>query len=131
SRAFRLDLREAAKEAPPGAAANRDQLLAHAQRPVVNRNLRPMHEYSLDKTQQELIHKYADKLEAAVIEVVDQAMGKLAPASLSWGNGKTDFAVNRRENKAADVPKLREAGALKGPDDHDVPVLAVKNADGK
>src|SRR5436190_22635983 len=99
--------------------------------PVVNRNLRPMHEYSLDKTQQELIHKYADKLEAAVVEVVDQAMSKLAPAALSWGSGRTDVAVNRRENKANDVPKLREANMLKGPSDHDVPVLAVKDAAGK
>src|SRR5436190_3492099 len=99
--------------------------------PVVNRNLRPMHEYSLDKPQQELIHQYANKLEAAVLEVVDQALSKLAPASLSWGNGRTDFAVNRRENKANDVPKLREAGQLKGPSDHDVPVLAVKDSAGK
>src|SRR5436189_2196755 len=83
--------------------------------PVVNRNLRPMHEYSLDKPQQELIHQYADKLEASVIDVVDQALTKLAPASLSWGNGRTDVAVNRRENKANDVPKLREAGQPKGP----------------
>jgi neutral ceramidase len=99
--------------------------------PVVARNLRPMHEYSLEKPQQELIHKYADKLDAAVIEVVGQAIGKLAPAQLSWGSGQTDFAVNRRENKEADVLKLREAGLLKGPNDHDVPVLAVKDAAGK
>jgi neutral ceramidase len=99
--------------------------------PVVNRNLRPMHEYSLDKMQQELIHRYADKLEAAVCEAVDQALAKLAPASLSWGSGSTDFAVNRRANKEADVPKLREAGQLKGPSDHDVPVLVVKDSDGK
>ena len=99
--------------------------------PVVGRNLRPMHEYSLEGPQKELIHKYADKLEAAIIEVVGQAIGKLAPASLAWGSGKTDFAVNRRENKEADVPKLREAGKLKGPSDHDLPVLAVKDAGGK
>jgi neutral ceramidase len=99
--------------------------------PVVARNLRPMHEYALDKPQQELIHKYADKLEAAVIEVVGQALGKLAPAQIAWGNGKTDFAVNRRANKEADVPKLREANMLKGPSDHDVPVIAVKDASGK
>ena len=99
--------------------------------PVVARNLRPMHEYSLDKPQQELIHKYADKLEAAVIEVVGQALDKLAPATLHWASGRADFAVNRRENKEADVPKLREAGQLKGPSDHDVPVLAVKDTSGK
>lgn len=100
--------------------------------PVVARNLRPMHEYSLDKPQQELIRRYADRLEAAVIEVVGQAIARLAPASIAWANGTTDFAVNRRNNKEADVPKLRDEGKLVGPSDHDVPVLAVKNAaDGK
>src|SRR5262245_34050728 len=53
--------------------------------PVVARNLRPMHEYSLDRPQQELIHRYADTLEAAVINVVGQAIGKLAPAKIEWG----------------------------------------------
>ncbi len=99
--------------------------------PVVNRNLRPMHEYSLDKQQQELIHQYADKLERSIQDVVEKALSSLAPAKLAWGSGRTDFAVNRRENKAADVPKLREAGQLKGPSDHDVPVLAVKDESGK
>src|SRR5436309_14048409 len=68
--------------------------------PVVNRNLRPMHEYSLDKPQQELIHQYADKLERAIQSVVEQAFDNLAPATLAWGSGRTDIAVNRRENKA-------------------------------
>jgi neutral ceramidase len=99
--------------------------------PVVNRNLRPMHEYSLDKQQQALIHEYANKLERSLQQVVEDALGKLAPASLAWGSGRTNFAVNRRENKANDVPKLREAGQLKGPSDHDVPVLAVKDTSGQ
>src|SRR5262245_51570833 len=99
--------------------------------PVVNRNLRPMHEYSLDKQQQELIHQYADKLERAILTVVEEAIGKLAPVKLAWGSGRTDFAVNRRENKANDVPKLRETGQLQGPSDHDVPVLAMKDDSGK
>src|SRR5262245_18167430 len=72
--------------------------------PVVARNLRPMHEYSLERPQQDLIHQYADKLEAAVTDVVGQAIGKLAPANIEWGSGKTDYAVNRRNNKEADVP---------------------------
>lgn len=99
--------------------------------PVVAKNLRPMHEYSLDKPQQELIHRYADKLEANVVDVVGEAIGKLASASLAWGSGTTDIAVNRRNNKADEVPKLRETGLLKGPSDHDVPVLAVKTEAGK
>jgi neutral ceramidase len=99
--------------------------------PVVARNLRPMHFYSLDKAQQEQILAYADKLEAAVIEAVGKAIENLAPARLQWASGKTDFAVNRRNNKEPDVPMLREQGKLVGPSDHDVPVLAVKDTDGK
>src|SRR5439155_14991831 len=70
--------------------------------PVVNRNLRPMHEYSLDKANQELIHQYADKLEAAILKVVGQAIDKLVPATIEYGSGRADFAVNRRANKEAD-----------------------------
>src|SRR6185436_7463077 len=64
-------------------------------------------------------------------EVVGQAIGRLAPATIEWGSGRTDFAVNRRNNKEADVPELRKKGMLKGPNDHDVPVLAVKDSAGK
>jgi hypothetical protein len=99
--------------------------------PVVARNLRPMHEYALEKSQQELIHKYADFLHATVVDLVGQALAGLAPAKLEWGSGTTDFAVNRRNNKEADVPALREQGKLIGPADHDVPVLAVKSEGGK
>jgi neutral ceramidase len=99
--------------------------------PVVARNLRPMHFYALPKEQQQLVAKYADRLQNSVVEVVGQAIANLAPASLSWGNRQTDFAVNRRNNKEASVPMLREQGMLVGPVDHDVPVLAVKNASGK
>jgi neutral ceramidase len=99
--------------------------------PVVARNLRPMHEYALDKSQQELIHLYADQLEQKVVAAVGQAIGKLAPAKVGWGTGKTDFAVNRRNNKADEVPQLRQAGMLKGPSDHDVPVLAVHSSAGQ
>lgn len=98
--------------------------------PVVARNLRPMHFYSLDKSQQQQILAYADTLEAAVIEAVGKAIASLAPAKLEWASGMTDFAVNRRNNKEPEVPMLREQGKLVGPNDHDVPVLAVKDADG-
>jgi len=99
--------------------------------PVVARNLRPMHEYSLEPAQQELIHKYADILHDTVVELVGKALADLAPARLEWASGTTDFAVNRRNNKEAEVPMLREQGKIVGPSDHDVPVLAVKSPDGK
>ncbi|HKI17197.1 MAG TPA: hypothetical protein VKA15_04930, partial [Isosphaeraceae bacterium] len=40
------------------------------------------------------------------------------------------FAVNRRNNKEAEVPALRRRLALQGPVDHDVPVLRAARADG-
>ena len=38
--------------------------------PVVAHNLRPMHEYSLERDQQELIRRYAQKLEQSIVDVV-------------------------------------------------------------
>jgi len=94
--------------------------------PVVRGNLDVM--YFLDETQQKLIADYVQTLQTKLVAVVGEALGKLAPVQLAWGNGYTTFAVNRRNNKEADVPKLREAGQLKGPVDHDVPVLSVRDA---
>jgi hypothetical protein len=65
-------------------------------------------------------------LHTKLVAVVGEAIQQLAPARLSWGNGTAAFAVNRRNNKEAEVPKLRAAGQpLKGPVDHAVAVLAV------
>jgi hypothetical protein len=97
--------------------------------PVVGRNLMPI--YSLDDVQLQLVRDYTRQLEQKLIAVVGAALAKSAPCELSWGNGHADFAVNRRNNKEADVPALREKQELKGPFDHDVPVLAVKDAEGK
>ncbi|MDX1947913.1 MAG: neutral/alkaline non-lysosomal ceramidase N-terminal domain-containing protein [Pirellulaceae bacterium] len=99
--------------------------------PVVAHNLRPLHIYALDATQQGLIRDYADRLETSVAQVVAEAIKSLAPATVEWGVGQTDFAVNRRTNKEAEVPMLREAGQLLGPSDYDVPVLAVRDNAGK
>src|SRR5262249_55991368 len=49
---------------------------------------------------------------------------------VGWGNGKGALAVNRRNSKEAEVPQLRSAGQLKGPVDHDLPVLSVRDAQG-
>jgi hypothetical protein len=99
--------------------------------PVVARNLRPMHEYALERPQQELIRRYADFLQDAVRKVVGQALENLQPAQIAWGTGRCFFAVNRRENREADVPARRAAGQLRGPSDHAVPVLAVRDGQGR
>jgi hypothetical protein len=97
--------------------------------PVVGSNLNAT--YFLDEAQQKLVHQYASDLVVKLVSVVGEALDNLAPADLAWGTGRVTFAVNRRNNKEADVPRLRERGQLKGPVDHDVPVLSVRDREGK
>jgi hypothetical protein len=96
--------------------------------PVVGSNLRAM--YFLDADQEKLVEEYTKALQGKLVAVVGEALSKLAPARIEWGDGHATFAVNRRNNKEADVPKLRELGQLKGPVDHDVPALAVRDPEG-
>ncbi|WP_299467468.1 neutral/alkaline non-lysosomal ceramidase N-terminal domain-containing protein [uncultured Gimesia sp.] len=77
------------------------------------------------------INSYSDKLEQKLVDAVGTALKNLEPATLWTGEGFTSFAVNRRNNMEPDVPKLRKADELKGPSDHSVPVLAVKDKTGK
>jgi hypothetical protein len=97
--------------------------------PVVGNNLSAM--YFLDDAQQKLVDEYAKSLHEKLVAVVGTAIGNLAPAELARGNGHVTLAVNRRNNKEADVPKLRDLGQLKGPVDHDVPLLSVRDRDGR
>lgn len=88
--------------------------------------------YPLDAPQRALIAEYTSALEKKVVATVAQALAAMTPAALSTGTGEAAFAVNRRNNREPDVLKLRESGSpLKGPVDHSVPVLAVKDLDGK
>jgi hypothetical protein len=98
--------------------------------PVVAKNLRPMHYMLLDEANRKLVDDYAGFLHDQVVGVAGQAIEDLQPARLFWGSGKATFAVNRRNNPAAEVPQLRKEGKLRGPQDHDVPVLAVKDGGG-
>ena len=96
--------------------------------PVVGTNLRSMYFY--DDAQDVLVAEYTKALPGILLTLVESATAKLTPATVAWGTGQANFAVNRRENKELDVPALREKGPLKGPVDHDVPVLAVRDAKG-
>jgi hypothetical protein len=77
------------------------------------------------------IEKYSAGLETKIVETVGKALADLAPARLAGGQGTTRFAVNRRNNSEPNVAKLIQQGALKGPVDHSVPVLAVFLPDGR
>ncbi|MDB5309007.1 MAG: Neutral/alkaline non-lysosomal ceramidase [Gemmataceae bacterium] len=96
--------------------------------PVVGKNLRAM--YFLDAENGRRVDEYTDALPGLILKAVDEAAGRLEPATLSWATGTAGFAVNRRENKEPDVPVLREKGVLKGPVDHAVPVLAAHDPRG-
>jgi hypothetical protein len=99
--------------------------------PVVGKNLRSLHYDQLDEEQRKLVDEYAAKLVAQVVALVGRAVDGLAPSELAYATGVAKFAANRRNNSEADVPKLREAAQLKGPFDHDVPVLRVTDSDRK
>jgi neutral ceramidase len=93
--------------------------------PVVGHNLGSM--YFLDQQHLQWVAEYAAGLRETIVALVGEAIERLAPCSLSWGNGQATFAVNRRNNKEAEVPGRRAEGRLIGPVDYDVPVLAVRD----
>jgi neutral ceramidase len=96
--------------------------------PVVGDNLRAM--YFIDQDAWGRVRQYTVDLQERVISVVGQALNDLQPAELGWTVGQASFAVNRRNNTEREVPQLREADRLKGPVDHDVPILVARSPDG-
>lgn len=80
-----------------------------------------------EKNLTEPVAKYTSWLGDQVVDAIDEAVKNLAPATLSAGTGVVRFAVNRRNNKEAE---LVETTSLNGPADHSVPTLCIKGADG-
>ena len=97
--------------------------------PVVGTNLMAM--YAFDEPNMKLIRDYTVQLSDAVVKATADAVASLAPAVISTGESQASFAVNRRNNREADVPMLRENGMLVGPVDHTVPVISVRDTAGK
>ena len=95
--------------------------------PVVRKNLAPLHYLQLNDQHRTLVEQYTASLQNKVIEAVGQAWGERAPGHVHWGSGQATFAVNRRNNSESQVSRLRAQGALVGPVDYDVPVLAVRD----
>ncbi|HJO09436.1 MAG TPA: neutral/alkaline non-lysosomal ceramidase N-terminal domain-containing protein, partial [Verrucomicrobiota bacterium] len=96
--------------------------------PVVGENLRAM--YSFPPGMWQRVEAYTKQLQEKIETAAAAAIGRLEPARLAWGSGTAGIGVNRRNNTEADVPKLRAEGKLKGPVDHDVPVLSVHDSKG-
>ncbi|MBI3860833.1 MAG: neutral/alkaline non-lysosomal ceramidase N-terminal domain-containing protein [Planctomycetia bacterium] len=88
--------------------------------------------YPVEAEQVALVAEYTEQMVTRLVAMVGEALSKLAPATLQIGEGRATFAVNRRNNREADVPSLIEKGTpLVGPVDHSVPVLTVTDAGGK
>jgi len=99
--------------------------------PVVGKNLESLHYRLLNDQQRERIDRYCARLQQNVLDCVQQALDALEPCELLWGSGTATYAVNRRNNPEPKVPELRAAGQLKGPTDHDVPLLAARGSQGQ
>ncbi len=100
--------------------------------PVIGKNLGPLHYWTLDKNQQQVIDAYEETLKVKIVATVKKAISSAVPARIQSGNGKSTFAVNRRTNKPySEVPDKRARGKLVGPVDHDVPVLTARDKNDK
>jgi putative membrane-bound dehydrogenase-like protein len=71
----------------------------------------------IPKEHQEHIDRYTREFTDKLEEVALAALKDRKPARLAWGIGKVDFAVNRRKGG--------------GPVDHDLPLLVVRDPEGK
>ncbi|QDU63584.1 Neutral ceramidase precursor [Planctomycetes bacterium Pan216] len=88
--------------------------------------------YPVEVDQVKLVKEYTDRMVDACVRMVGEAFERLEPATLGMGEGKATFAVNRRNNPEAEIPRLLAGSVpLKGPVDHAVPVLTVTRPNGK
>lgn len=98
--------------------------------PALVGNLAPLHYMVVAEEEQKKLEAYESWLESRLIELAGLAIRDLSPCRLAWGSGNANFAVNRRNNAQNEVTaEARNAGRLRGPHDHDVPVLAVRRED--
>ncbi len=93
--------------------------------PIVADSLLGMYPIWEDKKQVSKINQYTAELEQKVIKTIIQSVSQLEPAKVFSAKGVVRFAVNRRNNKEAEIETTYD---FKGPVDHSVPVIAVKSA---
>jgi neutral ceramidase len=92
--------------------------------PVVWPAIRVLFEFTPDEEKAAL--GYQKDLVEKLTRVIGSAMNARVPAELAWGQGETNFAINRR------APRLKAMGLpVVAPVDHSVPVIRVNTKDGK
>jgi hypothetical protein len=88
--------------------------------------------YPVEAEQEELVRQYTDAMVEKAVALVGEALANRTPAIVQSGAGVCAFAVNRRNNKEAEIPDLLAKGTpLVGPVDHNVPVLTVTRPGGQ
>lgn len=88
--------------------------------------------YPVDLAQEEVVAAYTREMIDLTVDLVGESLRNLAPAELHTSQGRATFAVNRRNNREADIPQLLEQGTpLVGPVDHNVPVIRVSRPGGE
>lgn len=93
--------------------------------PVLSRSLVDI--YPFGDAERTKIDSYSSWLEDKIVTLIAESASNMEEVTIESGIGVTRFQVNRRNNNAADLAKLHE---LKGPNDHAVPVISVKNSHG-
>ena len=91
--------------------------------PLVRENLPTM--FALDGDDRATVDAYSRELTDKLTQVAAAALGRLAPATLSYGEGDASFAMNRRKSTPNGFIISPNAD---GPVDHSVPVLRVASA---
>jgi hypothetical protein len=74
------------------------------------------------EAQKPVLSRYTAALPGLIFDVISKSVANLQPSALAFDQGYAGFGVNRRRVGHREYP---------GPVDQDVPVLAVKNNDGR
>jgi len=84
--------------------------------------------YGLAGEELAAVQRYTQKLYAQLTDLAVEALAHRLPAQLSWGTGKADFVMNRREQTPTEI---RIGVNREGYVDSSVPVLRVDGPDGR
>lgn len=88
--------------------------------------------YPVDDEQVRLIEEYSQDMHRRLVAMIGEALNNMQPVQVESGMGHCTFAVNRRNNREADVPALMAQGTpLAGPVDHNVPVMTIRDSAGQ
>ena len=67
--------------------------------------------YPIEAEQVKLVDEYTDQMVLKMVSMIGESIANLAPATLNMGEGRATFAVNRRNNKEAEVPNIIAKGS--------------------